>query len=38
MAVLLAAAVCTCVITRSHAPARPRGTAPSLIGETMNEA
>ncbi|MGW7824313.1 protein kinase domain-containing protein [Streptomyces puniciscabiei] len=38
MAVLLAAAVCTYVITGSHAPARSRVTAPSLIGETMNEA
>ncbi|MEU7057583.1 PASTA domain-containing protein [Streptomyces sp. NPDC046197] len=25
------------VITGSHAPARPRVAAPSLIGETMNE-
>ncbi|OLZ70528.1 hypothetical protein AV521_15530 [Streptomyces sp. IMTB 2501] len=38
MAVLLAAAACTYMITGSHAPARPRVAAPSLIGDTMNEA
>ncbi|MGW7530605.1 protein kinase domain-containing protein [Streptomyces sp. NPDC054783] len=38
MAVLLAAAACTYVITGSPAPARPRAAAPSLIGETMAEA
>jgi hypothetical protein len=36
--VLLAAAVCTYVIFGSHAPARSRVAAPSLIGETMTEA
>ncbi|WP_279617046.1 protein kinase domain-containing protein [Streptomyces yokosukanensis] len=35
---VLAAAVCTYVIDGSHAPARPQVAAPSLIGETMNEA
>ncbi|MFJ5035162.1 protein kinase [Streptomyces sp. NPDC088560] len=38
MAVLLGAAVCTYVIIGSHAPARPRIAAPSLIGDTMAEA
>ncbi|MFF3914340.1 protein kinase [Streptomyces sp. NPDC001852] len=38
MAVLLAAAACTYVITGYHAPARPRVAAPTLIGETMAEA
>ncbi|MET8956037.1 protein kinase [Streptomyces sp. NPDC004533] len=38
MAGLLAAATCTYVISGSHAPARPQVAAPSLIGETMNEA
>jgi hypothetical protein len=36
--VLLAAAVCTYVITGSHAPARSPVGALSLIGETMSEA
>ncbi|OIK07702.1 hypothetical protein BIV23_01590 [Streptomyces monashensis] len=35
---LTAAAVCTCVIAGSHVPAGPRVAAPSLIGQTMNEA
>ncbi|MGW1916091.1 protein kinase domain-containing protein [Streptomyces sp. NPDC002076] len=38
MAVLLAAAVGTYLIIGSHASARPRVAAPSLIGETMTEA
>ncbi|MGW2647199.1 protein kinase domain-containing protein [Streptomyces sp. NPDC001393] len=38
MAVLLAAAACTYLITGSHTPARPRIAAPTLIGETMAEA
>ncbi|MEU6770165.1 protein kinase [Streptomyces sp. NPDC046759] len=38
MAVLLAAAVGTGVAIGFHGPARPRVTAPSLIGETMTEA
>ncbi|MEU8972332.1 protein kinase [Streptomyces monashensis] len=37
-AVLLTAAVCTYLIAGSQAPADPRVAAPSLIGETMNEA
>ncbi|TQK95184.1 serine/threonine protein kinase [Streptomyces puniciscabiei] len=38
MAVLLAAAAGTYVITGSHVSARPRVAAPSLIGETMTGA